>query len=336
MDPQQPPTRGPTRSYDATGTTPPGFNAGGPPDPSRRSEGGGGDAKQFADDARQQARAATDTVKQGATEAARQVSEQVKGGAQAVSQQVGQQATEAARMLREHGASMLTDQKQRAAGSLEGIGSAIRGAADRLHEAKDDNIAHYLDAAAETVERATQYLKGSEVGQLMHDAQNLARRRPEWFFGGAFIAGLALARFAKARRPEPRGGSYGYDQSSFGPSGYGDAEALLPSPAQATRPSEFDRLGPAASASLSSGSNLSGAGSTSSGSAGTNSMLGSGSSAPGSGSSASAPSVGAGTGSFVVTDVVTEDQPARFDGPDILSNSPAKLVPPTGGGGMNS
>lgn len=314
MDSQQPPTRGATRSFDSPGALPPGFNAGGPPDPvsrpdpARRAEG---DAKQFAEDAKQQARAATEQVKQGASDAARQVKEQVKSGAQAVTEQAGQQAAEAARMIREHGTTMLGDQKQRAAGGLETVGSAIRGAAERLHEAKDDNIAHYMDAAAESVERASNYLKQRDVGQLFDDAQSLARRRPEWFFGGAFIVGLALGRFAKAHRPQPEPSDYrtGFDaddrSTSGGQGAWGDpTPTLLPSPEQAlARPGQMDAADPTPSG-YGSGMGL------------------------GTGVGISA---GTGSGPFLVPNA----DPNRLDGPDILTNPPANLLPRAGDKGVN-
>ena len=58
---------------------------------------------------------------------------------------------------------------------------------------------------------------------MVRDAEDLARTHPAWFFGGAFILGLAAGRFLKAsaqpgmqatslgpsRRPRPNPGDYG-------------------------------------------------------------------------------------------------------------------------------
>ncbi|MGC1480145.1 MAG: hypothetical protein WA771_06555, partial [Chthoniobacterales bacterium] len=47
------------------------------------------------------------------------------------------------------------------------------------------------------------------VGDLVEDLRRTASRRPELFFGGMFVVGLATARFLKASRRERQGNEYG-------------------------------------------------------------------------------------------------------------------------------
>ena len=76
--------------------------------------------------------------------------------------------------------------------------SAVRRAADKLRDEQDPNIAHYADAIAERIDQAADYVQSRDPGMIMRDVENIARRRPEIFFGGMFFAGLMLSRFLKA------------------------------------------------------------------------------------------------------------------------------------------
>lgn len=174
-------------------------------------------ATALADQARQ--------AKEQAARAAGDALQQAKSTAQQTTQQVGQQAAEAARMLRERGTSMLSDQKTRAASTLEGFGSAIHAAGDRLAGDHDNALAGYVHGAADQVSVLANYLKDQPVESLVTDLRDMARRRPEYFVGGMFLAGLALARFAKsATLSTPSRGSsrMGGDVSGRPGAGYPD------------------------------------------------------------------------------------------------------------------
>lgn len=152
----------------------------------------------------QQARDVKDQARQSATQVIDQAkagAQQVKEGAQHLKSQVGQQAADAARQLREKGQSLLGEQKTRAAASLEGVGKAIHDAGSRLEREDDNTLASYVHGAADQVQVLADYLKNKQVEDLYQDTCNLARRRPELFVGGMFVAGLLLARFAKSSSP---------------------------------------------------------------------------------------------------------------------------------------
>jgi hypothetical protein len=55
---------------------------------------------------------------------------------------------------------------------------------------------------ADGVERTAAYLDRKDVNEILHDAREMARRRPELFAGGLFIAGLMLGRFLRSSVPE--------------------------------------------------------------------------------------------------------------------------------------
>lgn len=94
----------------------------------------------------------------------------------------------------------MNQQKSKIASELHAYSDAARRAAGRLDEEGDDNLAHYLRAAADRVDSFGSHLRDSKLGNLVNEVENVARRQPEVFFGAMFVAGLAIARFAKASR----------------------------------------------------------------------------------------------------------------------------------------
>lgn len=158
------------------------------------SESQRGELGQKAREVKDQARQSADQVVQQAKQSA----QQVKEGARELKSQVGHQAAEAARQLREKGQSLLSEQKTRAASTLEGFGKAIHDAGARLDREEDKTIASYVHGAADQVQVLASYLKDKPVENLFEDVCGMARRRPELFVGGMFVAGLLLARFAKS------------------------------------------------------------------------------------------------------------------------------------------
>ena len=119
--------------------------------------------------------------------------------------------------VRERAAAQLNTQKDRA---TEGIGSVAQVARDttqHLRDTQHETIARYVEQAADQLDRFSQGLKDKDVGELVEDAQRLARRQPGLFVGGAFALGLAGARFFKSSADrEHRDYDRGY-RSGYGP-----------------------------------------------------------------------------------------------------------------------
>ena len=102
----------------------------------------------------------------------------------------------------------LSTQKDRA---TEGIGSvvdAVRQSTRHLRDNQHDTIAEYVDQAAGQLERWSNQLKDKNVGEILQEAQQLARRRPAVFIGTAFAVGLLGARFLKSSRDRQSFSSY--------------------------------------------------------------------------------------------------------------------------------
>jgi hypothetical protein len=117
--------------------------------------------------------------------------------------------------VRERASAGLSTQKDRATEGLGSVAQAVRQSTERLREQKHDTAAQYVEQAADQIDRLTNRLRQKDVGELVQDAQRLARRRPALFIGGAFALGLVGARFLKSSPPDEGQGTYEYERSEY-------------------------------------------------------------------------------------------------------------------------
>jgi hypothetical protein len=96
---------------------------------------------------------------------------------------------------------VVAQRKDEAAQRLDHFANALRDAGHRLQEEDESGFGNYADRAAQQVERLSHYLRDRDVSTFLRDTEDFARRHPDVFLGGAFLAGLVLARFFKASAP---------------------------------------------------------------------------------------------------------------------------------------
>jgi len=77
------------------------------------------------------------------------------------------------------------------------LSSALKSAGENLRQ-EDELFSRYADQASQRLERAAQYVRTADPKQALRDVESFARREPAIFFGGAFLLGLAAARFLKS------------------------------------------------------------------------------------------------------------------------------------------
>jgi hypothetical protein len=119
--------------------------------------------------------------------------------------EAGSQASQLVGWLRNEGTVFAATRKDEAADELSKFSAAIRRAATQLNEENNASVASYVQTAADSIDKAADYLQKRNVNDLVEDASEAAKRNPALFLGGVFIAGLAAARFIKAANPpEPR------------------------------------------------------------------------------------------------------------------------------------
>lgn len=146
--------------------------------------------------------------------------------------------------VREQATSQLNTQKDKATDGLGTVANAVRQTTDRLRGDNHDTVARYAEQAADQIERLSERIRGKDVGELLNDAQRLARQRPALFVGGAFAVGLLGARFMKssAESGDDYSSSSGLNrdwrQASTGSNAYGHR---VPSDASSASPSRGKR-----------------------------------------------------------------------------------------------
>ena len=128
--------------------------------------------------------------------------------------------------VKEQATAQLSSQKDRATQGLGTVASAVRQTTQSLRDQQHDAVAGYVEQAADQIERLSERLKNKDVTELLNDAQQLARRQPAIFIGGAFALGLMGARFLKSSSKDEyddyrSGGSYGSYGSTSGAYGSG-------------------------------------------------------------------------------------------------------------------
>ena len=118
--------------------------------------------------------------------------------------------------VKSRASSQVAAQQAKAAEGLGTVASALRRAGDELRP-RNESLASYADMAVDELEHLSSRIRDKEPGEYLNDLEDFARRRPTTFVAGAFVVGLALARFLKstqasdARARRYAQGGYGSD-----------------------------------------------------------------------------------------------------------------------------
>lgn len=101
-------------------------------------------------------------------------------------------------------APMVDSRKTQLAESLGAFAQAVQESGQKMRDQQQDTAARFADKTAEQIERASGYLEGKDVRQLISDIEAFGRREPLLFAGAAFAVGVAGARlFKSASRGTP-------------------------------------------------------------------------------------------------------------------------------------
>jgi hypothetical protein len=95
----------------------------------------------------------------------------------------------------------VAERKDTAAQTLGTVAGALRGAAQELENGEVAALGQYAQSAAQQIDKVAGYLREKDLTGLKRDTETFARRHPEVFLGGAFLAGILAARFLKSSRP---------------------------------------------------------------------------------------------------------------------------------------
>jgi hypothetical protein len=129
--------------------------------------------------------------------------EVVKGEVQRLATEAKDETAKVASQARDQATQLVDRTKDQTAQRLGSLATALRQAARQLEQDDAAAFGRYAAMAADRVDRAADYVGGRDLRELVRDTETFARRHPELFLGGAFVAGVMLARFIKSSRPEP-------------------------------------------------------------------------------------------------------------------------------------
>ncbi len=94
--------------------------------------------------------------------------------------------------------SLLASRKGKAAEGIERMAGSLRKTAKTLENENQIGVSRYADQVAEKIEGASHYVRDTDIDQMIEDAESAVRNRPAIVLGGAFAAGILLARFLKS------------------------------------------------------------------------------------------------------------------------------------------
>ena len=141
--------------------------------------------------------------------------------------------------VKQEASTRVNEQKVRAAEGLGSVASAIRQASEHLRS-ENQTLASYADKAVDQIQLFADRMRDKEPAEMVRDAERFARRNPAAFVGGAFVLGLAMARFLKSsgsQTGDARG--FGHYDSDFdevgGTRGYIAGDSSLRSSVGASR-----------------------------------------------------------------------------------------------------
>lgn len=135
----------------------------------------------------------------------------------------GEQVKEGVKKMAEQARTKTTDaiekQKNSMADQVGGFAAVLHNTADELNDRQQTSLAHHTHGMASRLDDLAGALHGQNIGDLLDQIQDFAKRRPGLFIGGTVVAGFLLARFLKSS------GSHGHDNTQYSRE-YEDAEPI--------------------------------------------------------------------------------------------------------------
>lgn len=143
----------------------------------------------------------------------RATSTQSEGGLSAKSHEAAEQFKEAVAGQVEQARERAESAKDDVARRIQRVAAQVRNAGETLR-ADDSLAASVADRASHSIEGLAGYVSRTDAQSFIRDAEQLARRQPALFFGGAFLLGLTAGRFLKSSGPD-NGGRMSRDDDEY-------------------------------------------------------------------------------------------------------------------------
>jgi hypothetical protein len=150
-----------------------------------------------------------DVTIQQVKERAAEVASYVKSSTRAATQQLKETAAEMARAVREtvkeEAERLFEEQRGKMSSKAAKVGKVVRQTAHALRAVRLEAVAEQVDAGAQRIDDASDYIKERNLTEVLQDAEEIVQRNRGLAVGGLFVAGFALARFLKASEPNSEG-----------------------------------------------------------------------------------------------------------------------------------
>lgn len=119
-----------------------------------------------------------------------------------VAGQAQEKAQQATAQVRDRVRDQVGERSTQAGEQVASTASDIRSVAEELRSQGKDQPAKLAEQVADRAEQIGGYLKESDADRLLHDLEEMGRRKP-WAIGlGGVLAGVAAGRFLKASSRE--------------------------------------------------------------------------------------------------------------------------------------
>ena len=96
--------------------------------------------------------------------------------------------------------SRVESRRKDAALTLSTMATTLLQSGGQLRDGQQEMAGEYVERAAKQMERAAQYVERADLGEMVENLEDFARRQPALFVGGAFALGFLGARFLKSSR----------------------------------------------------------------------------------------------------------------------------------------
>ena len=128
--------------------------------------------------------------------------EVVKGEVERLATEAKDETAKVASQAKDQATALVDRTKDQTAQRLGSLASALRQAARQLEADDAAAFGRYAGLAADQVDKVADYVGGRDLRDLVRDTETFARRHPDLFLGGAFVAGVMVARFVRSSRRE--------------------------------------------------------------------------------------------------------------------------------------
>lgn len=138
----------------------------------------------------------------GTQEKAQDVAGQAQEKASELAGQAQDRAQDLAGQARSQARTQIEQRSIQAAEQINQQAADLRTVSSTLREQGKDGPAQAADRLAGLAEKVGGYLRDSDADKLLHDAEDLGRRKPWVAAGGGLLLGLTASRFLKASSRE--------------------------------------------------------------------------------------------------------------------------------------